>query len=596
MAHKFQDAGKEPGLLIWRIDNKSQEISVVGKGTHGLFRSDDCYLILHSLMADSGNLSHTIYIWIGKATNQENFASEQLQVLEQHCGESTVAREVQEHESGLFLSFFKQGIRYVEPLQLKEQVNLREDEHSTKLYHLKGRRNIRVKQVEVTHKSLNKGDVFILDTDTVIYQWNGKGASRMEKAKALDLTVRLRDERMNRIKAEVVIIDDGKENDAFWAALGGKGDIQDEVSGGDDIEFEEQYSKETKLYRVSDASGAIQITEVDLGGKPLDRSHLDTNDCFILDCVTEIFVWTGRKSTAQEKSESMNIAKKFLQDFKRPNWTPITKLTEGVENALFKAKFRGNFKEYIDTPENFTKRIEKSHKMAGTLVQEKVNIDALHHPEKYQIAHEELVDTVPSKDPELESELQIWYVKDSKMHSLPMEEYGLFQSGNSYIVHFSVHLRGGGYRHVVYNWQGRDSTQDDKGAGSLLSSEYANKFGRSASQIRVIQNKEPDHFLSHFEGTFILRKGSRDDWATNKPSKVLFQLRGTNEVNTRAIQVEAVATSLNSNDAFVLDLPEKAFTWIGKGANKFERSMATGLIAQRAIAVSYTFRPNFKSR
>jgi len=43
------------------------------------------------------------------------------------------------------------------------------------------------------------------------------------------LTVRLRDERMNRIKADVVIIDDGKENDAFWAALGGKGDIQDEA-------------------------------------------------------------------------------------------------------------------------------------------------------------------------------------------------------------------------------------------------------------------------------------------------------------------------------------------------------------------------------
>ncbi len=41
--------------------------------------------------------------------------------------------------------------------------------------------------------------------------------------------MRLRDERMNRIKAEVVIIDDGKENDAFWTALGGKGEIQDEV-------------------------------------------------------------------------------------------------------------------------------------------------------------------------------------------------------------------------------------------------------------------------------------------------------------------------------------------------------------------------------
>jgi len=50
--------------------------------------------------------------------------------------------------------------------------------------------------------------------------------------------------------------------------------------------------------------------------------------------------------------------------------------------------------------------------------------------------------------------------------------------------------------------------------------------------------------LSHFEGTFILRKGTREDWVTNKPNKVLFQLRGTNEVNTRAIQVESVSPLL----------------------------------------------------
>lgn len=46
---------------------------------------------------------------------------------------------MQEHESSVFLSFFKQGIRYVEPLQLKEQVNLREEDYPTKLYHLKVR-------------------------------------------------------------------------------------------------------------------------------------------------------------------------------------------------------------------------------------------------------------------------------------------------------------------------------------------------------------------------------------------------------------------------------------------------------------------------
>jgi len=41
------------------------------------------------------------------------------------------------------------------------------------------------------------------------------------------MTARLRDERMNRIKAELVIIDQGKETEAFWTAVGGKGAIPD---------------------------------------------------------------------------------------------------------------------------------------------------------------------------------------------------------------------------------------------------------------------------------------------------------------------------------------------------------------------------------
>jgi hypothetical protein len=34
------------GVQLWRIDNKSQELSVVGTGSFGVFRSDDCYVLL----------------------------------------------------------------------------------------------------------------------------------------------------------------------------------------------------------------------------------------------------------------------------------------------------------------------------------------------------------------------------------------------------------------------------------------------------------------------------------------------------------------------------------------------------------------------
>jgi hypothetical protein len=48
------------------------------------------------------------------------------------------------------------------------------------------------------------------------------------QGKALDLTTRLRDERMNRLKAEIVVLREGHETDEFWGLLGGKGEIKSE--------------------------------------------------------------------------------------------------------------------------------------------------------------------------------------------------------------------------------------------------------------------------------------------------------------------------------------------------------------------------------
>ena len=44
----------------------------------------------------------------------------------------------------------------------------------------------------------------------------------------------------------------------------------------------------------------------------------------------------------------------------------------------------------------------------------------------------------------------------------------------------------------------------------------------------------------------------------------LFHVRGTNEFNTRAVQVEEKASFLNSNDCFVLETPGYTYIWYGK--------------------------------
>jgi hypothetical protein len=52
-----------------------------------------------------------------------------------------------------------------------------------------GKRQVRANQVAVSHASLNSGDVFILDAGLKLYQWNGKGSNKYERAKALDVVM-----------------------------------------------------------------------------------------------------------------------------------------------------------------------------------------------------------------------------------------------------------------------------------------------------------------------------------------------------------------------------------------------------------------------
>ena len=58
-------------------------------------------------------------------------------------------------------------------------------QYEKRLFHLKGKRNVRCSQVELTHKSLNSGDVFILDDGLTIYAWNGKDSNKTERMKVI---------------------------------------------------------------------------------------------------------------------------------------------------------------------------------------------------------------------------------------------------------------------------------------------------------------------------------------------------------------------------------------------------------------------------
>lgn len=68
------------------------------------------------------------------------------------------------------------------------------------------------------------------------------------------------------------------------------------------------------------------------------------------------------------------------------------------------------------------------------------------------------------------------------------KEYGQFYAGDSYILLYS-YLISGKEAWIIYFWQGRDSSLDEKGASALLAAELDRKLGGSPVQVRVVQNK-----------------------------------------------------------------------------------------------------------
>jgi len=106
------------------------------------------------------------------------------------------------------------------------------------------------------------------------------------------------------------------------------------------------------------------------------------------------------------------------------------------------------------------------------------------------------------------------------------------------------------------------------------------QFNGAATQVRVVQGKEPLHFLTLFKGTMIIHSGGTASGFKNKEDADsydtdginLFHIKGTNAQNVRAVQVTELASSLNSGDVFLLRTPEVLFAWFGNGANADERS------------------------
>uniref|UniRef100_A0A452TKM0 Capping actin protein, gelsolin like n=1 Tax=Ursus maritimus TaxID=29073 RepID=A0A452TKM0_URSMA len=321
----FPASVQDPGLHVWRVE-KLKPVPVA-RENQGIFFSGDSYLVLHN---GPEELSH-LHLWIGRglggaggvapgsagwtgltglalplpAAGQQSSRDEQgaCAVLAVHLntllGERPVQhREVQGNESDLFMSYFPRGLKY-------QEGGVESAFHKTspgaapaaikKLYQVKGKKNIRATERALSWDSFNTGDCFILDLGQNIFAWCGGKSNILERNKARDLALAIRDSERQG-KAQVEIVTDGEEPAEMIQVLGPKPALK-EGNPEEDLTADRTNAQAAALYKVSDATGQMNLTKV-ADSSPFALELLLSDDCFVLDngLCGKIYIWKGGDS------------------------------------------------------------------------------------------------------------------------------------------------------------------------------------------------------------------------------------------------------------------------------------------------------------
>jgi len=577
----FEGAGTKAGIEVWRIENK--EPAAVPTKMYGHFYEGDAYICLKTTQKSSG-FEWDLFFWLGKDSEQaeQGIAAYKTVELDEQLGGAPVqSREVQGYESDKFMQCFK-SVQYLKGGVASGFKHVVRDVYETRLLQLKGARMVRVSVVPLAAASLNAGDVFILDEGLKITQWNGSEANRKEKAKALDVCVGIKDDERGG-KAKVTAIEQGSEPPEFWTALGGKGPVQAAIADTRERQGSTVEKRgEAKLIKVSDSSGSLSMADVASGS--LARDMLDTNDVFVMDNGADIFVWIGKGATDAERRSGMKLGTDYCTQAARPAGTRVTKVMEGAEPTLFKSNFatwnapasRKSFT--VRSGGNVAKAAQG--KSATELVSSLSGaIDAHESAEERELA--------AMMGAQEGGTTEVWRIEGFEAVAVDPSLYGRFYAGDSYIVQYSF-LSGSKQEYVLYFWLGKESTADEKGAAALITTRKDDMLGGAATQVRVQMGKEPLHFVKLFKGQMVVHSGGKASAFKNKADAdsydtdgiSLFHVRGSNEIDTRAVQVAEAASSLNSGDCFVLMTPSTIYAWKGNGANAAEGATAAE-IAER---------------
>ena len=162
---------------------------------------------------------------------------------------------------------------------------------------------------EINKPVFSTGDVYLIDDESTIFIWIGSKCSVDEKTTGAAQARSLDQERGGA--AKIITVDQNQETAEFLKLIASLGPMKivekniaktmlKDVMTGDFAGFTEHVNV---MYRVSSEEfediNAMKMVQV-----PYSKDSLDTEDCFVLDFGTGVYVWQGNACNVKEKVKS----------------------------------------------------------------------------------------------------------------------------------------------------------------------------------------------------------------------------------------------------------------------------------------------------
>ena len=603
--HEEMFGSTKDGLNIWMINVElPSKVESLLPRNYGIFYENDCYLVLNipketEILKKSTDKTLNLHIWVGSKSSVDKRAISAIRAVElnKYMNDKGIHfREEQGIETDLFLEYFPYGIaieeggsenkfrNYAEVSVVSSRaVQLASPLLYTIVWRIKDKKLINIVQVERKLESLNRSDVFLIDAGDKIYLWKGDKVDNVLYFLCLGIASHIN---ITYRSSEAKVIDLSEEQDSdllntFWNYF----NIDSKDNSINQLKESSEYNDfNENLFKLAidndnDENSKSKyklelVVSTNIGNT---KSSLLHENCYLLDTVSQLFIWIGNKSNFRERKSIRNYAGEIIKT--REEEGVVCQLyieNDGSESIFFKAKF-------IDWPSDTVKLLEARSKniqpsYTGKLAVEKsrgVNITDLvsSQDENETIIQEEPEQISTSTNTITKGTAELWILDNiigPQFSKWPSEEKCHFYSEDAWMLLYTYYDSSDKQKYMTYFWEGQDCSSKwwaswSAGFFPSLEKKIVLSGGEAPSKERVSQWKESKQFSKLFESMFVVHKGKYKQHV-KQPKMISFYQLSTICGISRAIEIDLNSDLLNSKFIYLLlDNNSKIlFIWNGK--------------------------------